>query len=191
MRLTPKQRAVIDLLVQGKTPKEAAAILNLKNESVTESRLRRARYVNNSRTTVQLVCRYLVPILLACPCFAGDYWMLTKTNLAEFPTGHVLMDGTNIVFLPKGLIERKSCPELSTYTITGTNWSDAAIIEVGGVKKVQQVANLITNRTLHVEFEGKTYLIPLSQTLGPEVMRRDYTVPTPIRNQVLPLRQNR
>src|SRR5258706_9612714 len=103
--LTPKQREVIDLLLQGKTPKEAAAILKLKNETVTESRLRRARYVTDSRTTVQLIyklCQAAVLLLCLTPCFAGEVWVLTKTNLAEFAAGHVLMDGTNIIFFPKG-----------------------------------------------------------------------------------------
>lgn len=185
---------MIDLLLQGKTPKEAAAILKLKNETVTESRLRRARYVTDSKTTVQLIYKLCqAAVLLFCvttPCFAGEVWVLTKTNLAEFAAGHVLMDGTNIIFFPKGTIERKGCVELSTYTLIATNWSDGAILEVDGVKRVTQVGNLITNRTLHVDFEGKNYMVPISQTLGPKVAERSFDVPLPV-TPPLPLRQNR
>jgi len=130
-------------------------------------------------------------LVLLTPAWADEVWVLTKTNLAEFPSGYVLLDGTNIIFFPKGVLAKKICVEESLYTVVSTNWSTSSEVQNNGVRTITQVGNWITNETLHVEYKGKVYPIAVSQTLGPKVDQRTFDIPTKVTIPALPLRQGK
>lgn len=178
--LTPKQLEVVQLLVEDKSPKEAAAILKLPNGNAAEQRLRQARRALGVHTTYGLIARFLrsqlALLFLLSTLQAADYPVLVNTNMAS-------NFGNLIVW--------RSFIEPEEMHLLATNWSDTVKMPIGtnGAVAVYQVANVVTNHFLKFTFEGSHYTNLIAQERGPVVGMRE--IPTPLSIPALQLRNRR
>jgi hypothetical protein len=114
---------------------------------------------------------FMVGLLWTFHAFAGTYPTLVNTNLAA-AMGNA--------------VQWRECLEPEIFTSVVTNWSKTlSLTDSTGVVKHYEVATLLTNRTIKFSFEGKTYVQFVDQHSGPEVGRREFSLPSPLSPQQL------
>ena len=118
--------------------------------------------------------KFLLFISLPLQLLAGDYCVLTKTNMAPALGDAVIW---------------RSFLEPQVYTVVSTNWSNGIEVDTtNGMKQIHQTGILLTNRTIQFEFEGKHYSQAISVDSGPIVGQRILELPMPL-STTIPLRK--